>query len=64
MLWYDSVTKDGALRWQDALTPMNEMYFHAADGIFTNYTWNENRAMASFVHRRAARAHPRRVCRD
>ncbi|KDN53282.1 glycoside hydrolase family 85 protein [Tilletiaria anomala UBC 951] len=37
--WYDSVTIDGELAWQDALTPANQAFFEVADSIFTNYTW-------------------------
>ncbi|KAN0064903.1 hypothetical protein ACQY0O_001960 [Thecaphora frezii] len=39
VVWYDSVTRDGHLAWQDAVTPSNADFFQAADGIFTNYTW-------------------------
>lgn len=36
---YDSVTTDGQLQWQDALTTANTPFFGSSDGIFTNYTW-------------------------
>eukprot|EP00727_Mastigamoeba_balamuthi_P005704 m51a1_g1753 putative cytosolic endo-beta-n-acetylglucosaminidase-like (576) ;mRNA; r:227318-229330 len=40
VVWYDSVTHpDGRLAWQDRLTPKNEPWFSACDGLFTNYTW-------------------------
>lgn len=39
VLWYDSVTKDGELAWQDQLNSNNRLFFDACDGIFTNYCW-------------------------
>ena len=33
VLWYDAVTVDGALAWQDGLTPANAAFFDVADGI-------------------------------
>ena len=41
VLFYDSVTVDGILKWQDGLTHKNIGFFEASDGIFTNYTWKE-----------------------
>eukprot|EP00850_Spirogloea_muscicola_P020113 SM000207S06188 [mRNA] locus=s207:137974:139855:- [translate_table: standard] len=41
VIWYDSVTEDGRLQWQDGLTDKNSCFFAAADGIFTNYCWKE-----------------------
>eukprot|EP00249_Psilotum_nudum_P019557 c27315_g1_i2 orf=269-2275(-) len=42
VIWYDSVTKDGNLDWQNCLNGMNKCFFDLCDGIFTNYTWKEN----------------------
>ncbi|KAK0532962.1 hypothetical protein OC834_002400 [Tilletia horrida] len=39
VLWYDSVTRDGLLQWQDAVTKENTPFLEVSDGIFTNYTW-------------------------
>ncbi|KAL9940011.1 hypothetical protein V8E36_000716 [Tilletia maclaganii] len=39
VLWYDSVTREGQLRWQDAVTVENVDFLEVSDGIFTNYTW-------------------------
>lgn len=39
VIWYDSVTKDGELKWQDCLNDKNKSFFDLCDGIFTNYTW-------------------------
>ncbi|EGC29850.1 hypothetical protein DICPUDRAFT_95866 [Dictyostelium purpureum] len=41
VIWYDSVTQSGELKWQNALTNENIEYFNSCDGIFLNYTWNE-----------------------
>jgi len=42
VIWYDSVTTEGELKWQDQLNELNYEYFNACDGIFTNYTWKED----------------------
>ncbi|XP_069055786.1 cytosolic endo-beta-N-acetylglucosaminidase [Pleurodeles waltl] len=41
ILWYDSVTQDGALKWQNELNERNRIFFDSCDGIFTNYNWKE-----------------------
>ncbi|OAY73406.1 Cytosolic endo-beta-N-acetylglucosaminidase 2 [Ananas comosus] len=41
VIWYDAVTKDGQLDWQDQLNGKNKPFFDLCDGIFVNYTWNE-----------------------
>ncbi|CAN9505342.1 unnamed protein product [Ophioblennius macclurei] len=41
VLWYDSVIRDGQLKWQNELNQYNRMFFDACDGIFTNYNWTE-----------------------
>ncbi|CAG9766938.1 unnamed protein product [Ceutorhynchus assimilis] len=43
VIWYDSVTKDGLLRWQDQLNDQNRCFFDSCDGIFLNYGWNEEK---------------------
>jgi mannosyl-glycoprotein endo-beta-N-acetylglucosaminidase len=42
VLWYDSVTVNGLLQWQDTLNDLNLDFFKAADGIFVNYTWKRD----------------------
>ncbi|XP_031248285.1 cytosolic endo-beta-N-acetylglucosaminidase 1 [Pistacia vera] len=42
VIWYDSVTVDGDLSWQDQLNEKNKPFFDLCDGIFVNYTWKEN----------------------
>ncbi|XP_066140269.1 cytosolic endo-beta-N-acetylglucosaminidase [Euwallacea fornicatus] len=43
IIWYDSVTKDGNLKWQDQLNNLNRCFFDCCDGIFLNYSWNEEK---------------------
>ncbi|KAL5732959.1 hypothetical protein ACOSQ2_032651 [Xanthoceras sorbifolium] len=42
VIWYDSVTIDGELKWQDQLNEKNKPFFDICDGIFVNYTWKED----------------------
>nr|CDS19068.1 endo beta n-acetylglucosaminidase [Echinococcus granulosus] len=52
---YDAVTKNGALDWQNALSPGNSHFFRSCfDGIFLNYSWTpellaftQNQAMST-----------------
>ncbi|GAQ78794.1 mannosyl-glycoprotein endo-beta-N-acetylglucosaminidase [Klebsormidium nitens] len=55
VIWYDSVTTKGELKWQDSLTPLNAPFFAAADGLFVNYTWKAGtpEACALAANRRA-----------
>ena len=39
LLWYDSVTHSGALRWQSCLNQNNSNFFNITDGFFTDYHW-------------------------
>ena len=39
IIWYDALTIEGKLQWQDNLTALNEDFFEACDGLFVNYTW-------------------------
>uniref|UniRef100_A0A6B2KYC7 FBA domain-containing protein n=1 Tax=Arcella intermedia TaxID=1963864 RepID=A0A6B2KYC7_9EUKA len=41
ILWYDSVITTGKVAWQNALNPLNKIFFDGCDGIFLNYGWNE-----------------------
>ncbi|CAH2038170.1 unnamed protein product, partial [Iphiclides podalirius] len=47
LIWYDSVTVDGHLNWQNCLNAKNRAFFDACDGIFTNYSWSEADVRAS-----------------
>ncbi|XVF24182.1 hypothetical protein REPUB_Repub13aG0105400 [Reevesia pubescens] len=42
VIWYDSVTVDGDLSWQNQLNEKNKPFFDISDGIFVNYSWEEN----------------------
>ncbi|XVF84068.1 hypothetical protein PTKIN_Ptkin16aG0545000 [Pterospermum kingtungense] len=42
VIWYDSVTTEGKLKWQDQLNEKNKPFFDISDGIFVNYTWKED----------------------
>lgn len=42
VIWYDSVTVEGSLDWQDQLNEKNKAFFDLCDGIFMNYTWKED----------------------
>jgi endo-beta-N-acetylglucosaminidase D len=42
VIWYDAVTTEGNLTWQNALTPLNSPFLDACDGIWLNYTWAES----------------------
>lgn len=39
VIWYDSVTVDGDLTWQNELNELNSIFFDECDSIFLNYTW-------------------------
>lgn len=41
VVWYDAVTTEGILDWQDTVNDLNLPFFEAADAIFINYTWKE-----------------------
>lgn len=41
VIWYDAVTTQGSLEWQNNLTILNKPFFDKCDGIWINYTWKE-----------------------
>lgn len=47
VIWYDSVTVQGDLNWQNQLNDNNKAFFDLCDGIFTNYLWEEDFAKLS-----------------
>lgn len=55
VLWYDSVTVEGKLKWQDRLNAKNRVFFDACDGIFVNYTWKADYPSASALEAEARR---------
>ncbi|KZV25990.1 cytosolic endo-beta-N-acetylglucosaminidase-like [Dorcoceras hygrometricum] len=42
VIWYDSVTIDGNLSWQNQLNDKNKPFFDLCDGILVNYSWQED----------------------
>ncbi|GAA6046476.1 hypothetical protein JCM3770_004941 [Rhodotorula araucariae] len=42
IMWYDAVTTDGTLVWQNAVTDSNFPFFDACDSIFLNYWWRHD----------------------
>lgn len=49
VVWYDSVTRDGSLKWQNELNLENEQFFRVAGSLFTNYHWDRNAPVRSAV---------------
>ncbi|XP_063699519.1 cytosolic endo-beta-N-acetylglucosaminidase [Culicoides brevitarsis] len=41
VIWYDSVTIDGNLLWQNQVNSKNLIFFEKSDGIFLNYNWSD-----------------------
>ncbi|KAI9279206.1 glycosyl hydrolase family 85-domain-containing protein [Umbelopsis sp. AD052] len=48
IIWYDSMTKKGDIKWQNTLNDMNSEFFNATDGIFTNYFWKADTPVSAF----------------
>ncbi|KAK6145566.1 hypothetical protein DH2020_022386 [Rehmannia glutinosa] len=42
VIWYDSITIDGFVSYQNQLNASNKPFFDKSDGIFVNYYWEEN----------------------
>ncbi|XP_017067320.1 cytosolic endo-beta-N-acetylglucosaminidase [Drosophila eugracilis] len=40
VLWYDSVTEDGKLKWQNELNSRNAEFFRRSHGTLINYAWD------------------------
>ena len=56
VLYYDALDNTGQVRYQNSLTPANQLFFNACDGIFTNYWWRPA-ALTSSASLAGARAH-------
>ncbi|KAK8978375.1 hypothetical protein V6N11_028378 [Hibiscus sabdariffa] len=42
VIWYDSITIDGTISYQNQLNEQNKPFFDICDGIFANYWWEED----------------------
>uniref|UniRef100_A0A6A7FVT6 Cytosolic endo-beta-N-acetylglucosaminidase-like n=1 Tax=Hirondellea gigas TaxID=1518452 RepID=A0A6A7FVT6_9CRUS len=47
LIWYDSITHDGSLHWQDQLNGYNSCFYEVCDAIFLNYSWKVEYLKAS-----------------
>ena len=47
VIWYDAVTVDGRLRWQNKVNRQNKEFFDCCDGIFVNYGWTADTPIVS-----------------
>ncbi|XP_026838103.1 cytosolic endo-beta-N-acetylglucosaminidase isoform X2 [Drosophila erecta] len=47
VFWYDSVTDDGHLRWQNELNARNAEFFRQSHGTLINYAWDEEHLQRS-----------------
>jgi endo-beta-N-acetylglucosaminidase D len=56
VVWYDAVTTEGRLSFQNALNSNNKTFFDAADAIFLNYFWKPSSLDVSAQHCGARRA--------
>uniref|UniRef100_A0A915CP79 Mannosyl-glycoprotein endo-beta-N-acetylglucosaminidase n=1 Tax=Ditylenchus dipsaci TaxID=166011 RepID=A0A915CP79_9BILA len=52
VIWYDSVTINGKLDWQNELNHQNSLWFDQVDGIFLNYNWKDEHLERSVAHAR------------
>ncbi|KAK5970156.1 Cytosolic endo-beta-N-acetylglucosaminidase [Trichostrongylus colubriformis] len=41
VIWYDSVTITGMLKWQNMLNQLNRDWYECCDGIYLNYNWDD-----------------------
>ncbi|RPB26342.1 hypothetical protein L211DRAFT_901380 [Terfezia boudieri ATCC MYA-4762] len=42
VIWYDALTIDNRVFYQNGITDANKPFFDVSDGIFTNYWWREH----------------------
>ena len=47
VIWYDALTDENKLKYQNGLTPKNVVFAQAADALFTNYKWTEAKLHSS-----------------
>ncbi|XP_043658707.1 cytosolic endo-beta-N-acetylglucosaminidase [Drosophila teissieri] len=61
VFWYDSVTEDGQLRWQNELNSRNAEFFRRSHGTLINYAWDEGHLERSAQQAAREQAHRHRV---
>lgn len=49
VLWYDALTTDGDVYYQNGLTSLNRPYVQSTSGLFTNYKWTEKKLTESKI---------------
>ena len=50
VIWYDAITIEGKLQWQNCLNGLNEPFFDVSDGLFVNYHWNSETPKSTARH--------------
>lgn len=50
VVWYDSVIKNGELKWQSALNAENMIWFDVCDLFFTDYHWKLGNLETTMLH--------------
>lgn len=58
VIWYDALTVDNEVVWQNKLNDENKVFFLAADGILTNYGWTPDDVDTSVATARATGRSP------
>lgn len=51
VIWYDAVTTEGKLKWQNTLNALNRPFFDTCDAIFVNYAWKVTETTQIRLHR-------------
>lgn len=61
VIWYDSLTKDNVVKYQNVLNDQNNLFFQSTDGILTNYWWQPDDLQTSVDTATADRRSPLQV---
>ena len=57
VIWYDAVTTEGRLRWQNRVNSRNRDFLDCCDGMFINYGWNGDTPIVSSLFAGIDRRH-------